>query len=420
MADARRSYDEYYRFKVVVIGDSGVGKSNLISRFTRNEFCLEYEPTVAINFANLALQLEGRLIKVEIWDIAGSERFREIRRSYYCEAVGAVLVYDVSNPSTFDNIARWLKELRDHADPNIRISISIMLVGNKTDLKHLHVVASEDAQGYAEKEKLSYIETSALDSTNVKAAFHMIVKDIYRKILIKTLISGPEEAKFFLKKTINVSAAHRNYDHKFKVVLMGDSDVGKSNLLSRFTQNEFCSESNPTIGIDFAARRIQVEGKLIKAHIWDIAGSERFHKLRSSYCRGAVGAILVYDVSKPSTFDNLAMWLKELRDHTYPSIRIVLVGNKTDLKHLRAVATDDAHRFSEKEGLSYIETSALDATNVKAPFQMIVEDIYRTIVKKLISGPEEANGETSGTKEGKIIDVLATEESSAEKSCCSP
>ncbi|XP_078170476.1 ras-related protein RABA2a-like [Carex rostrata] len=192
---------------------------------------------------------------------------------------------------------------------------------------------------------------------------------------------------------------------------MGDSDVGKSNLLSRFIRNEFCSESNPTVGIDFANRRIQAEGKLIMAHIWDIAGSERFRALRGSYCSGADGAILVYDVSKPSTFDNLAMWLKELRDNTYPNIRIVLVGNKTDLKHLPTVATDDAHRFSENEGLSYIETSALDATNVKAPFQMIVEDIYRTIIKNPISGPEEANGETSGlTKEGKTIDVSATDE----------
>uniref|UniRef100_A0A3Q3ENT8 RAB11a, member RAS oncogene family, like n=1 Tax=Labrus bergylta TaxID=56723 RepID=A0A3Q3ENT8_9LABR len=103
------------------------------------------------------------------------------------------------------------------------------------------------------------------------------------------------------------------YDFLFKVVLIGDSGVGKSNLLSRFTRNEFNLESKSTIGVEFATRSIQVDGKTIKAQIWDTAGQERYRAITSAYYRGAVGALLVYDIAKHLTYENMERWLKELR-----------------------------------------------------------------------------------------------------------
>ena len=168
------------------------------------------------------------------------------------------------------------------------------------------------------------------------------------------------------------------YDYLFKVVLIGDSGVGKSNLLSRFTRNEFCLESKSTIGVEFATRSIQVslagrerlglrgymerhglhgclfpsyalfqvDGKTIKAQIWDTAGQERYRAITSAYYRGAVGALVVYDITKHVTYENVERWLKELRDHADSNIVIMLVGNKSDLRHLRAVITDDAQAFA--------------------------------------------------------------------------
>ncbi|KAH0620095.1 hypothetical protein JD844_014691 [Phrynosoma platyrhinos] len=173
------------------------------------------------------------------------------------------------------------------------------------------------------------------------------------------------------------------------VVLIGDSGVGKSNLLSRFTRNEFNLESKSTIGVEFATRSIQVDGKTIKAQIWDTAGQERYRAITSAYYRGAVGALLVYDIAKHLTYENVERWLKELRDHADSNIVIMLVGNKSDLRHLRAVPTDEARAHlsdpadttntdqlflfpTEKNGLSFIETSALDSTNVEAAFQTIL------------------------------------------------
>jgi Ras-related protein Rab-11A len=132
------------------------------------------------------------------------------------------------------------------------------------------------------------------------------------------------------------------------VVLIGDSGVGKSNLLSRFTRNEFNLDSKSTIGVEFATRSIQVDTKTIKAQIWDTAGQERYRAITSAYYRGAVGALLVYDISKQQTFENVTRWLKELRDHADSNIVIMLVGNKSDLRHLRAVPTEEAKAFASK------------------------------------------------------------------------
>merc|ERR1712063_217449 len=182
------------------------------------------------------------------------------------------------------------------------------------------------------------------------------------------------------------------YDYLFKVVLIGDSGVGKSNLLSRFTRNEFNLESKSTIGVEFATRSLPVDGKTIKAQIWDTAGQERYRAITSAYYRGAVGALLVYDISKQITFENVERWLNELRDHADSNIVIMLVGNKSDLKHLRAVSTEEGAQFSEKHGLSFIETSALESTNVEESFQQILKEIHG------ITGRSAANSSSTSSK----------------------
>ncbi|KAG0707901.1 GTPase [Suillus ampliporus] len=153
------------------------------------------------------------------------------------------------------------------------------------------------------------------------------------------------------------------------------------NVLSRFTRNEFNLESKSTIGVEFATCSINVDAKTVKAQIWDTAGQERYRATTPAYYRGVVGALLVYDITKHATYVNVTRWLKELRDHTDSNIVIMLVGNKSDLKHLRAVPTE-AKSFATENELSFIETSALDASNVESAFQTILTDIYRMVLSK--------------------------------------
>ncbi|KAL8158521.1 hypothetical protein V2J09_000058 [Rumex salicifolius] len=211
--------------------------------------------------------------------------------------------------------------------------------------------------------------------------------------------------------------ADDDYDYLFKMVLIGDSGVGKSNLLSRFTRNEFSLESKSTIGVEFATRSIHVDDKVVKAQIWDTAGQERYRAITSAYYRGAVGALLVYDVTRQVTFENIERWLKELRDHTDSSIVIMLVGNKADLRHLRAVSTEDATTFAENEKTFFMETSALESLNVENAFTEVLTQIYRVASKRAL----ETGDDPASVPKGQTINVGSKDDVSAVKNsgCCS-
>merc|ERR1712086_253866 len=221
----------------------------------------------------------------------------------------------------------------------------------------------------------------------------------------------------FDKKCYKMGNKDDEYDYLFKVVLIGDSGVGKSNLLSRFTRNEFNLESKSTIGVEFATRSIKVENKTIKAQIWDTAGQERYRAITSAYYRGAVGALLVYDIAKHLTYENVERWLKELRDHADANIVIMLVGNKSDLRHLRAVPTEEARDFAEKNSLSFIETSALDSTNVKNAFQNILTEIYRIVSQKQLDSADSNPGPGSNTNVVPVVPTMLDEKPKGGKCC---
>uniref|UniRef100_A0A672JZN9 Ras-related protein Rab-25-like n=1 Tax=Sinocyclocheilus grahami TaxID=75366 RepID=A0A672JZN9_SINGR len=175
------------------------------------------------------------------------------------------------------------------------------------------------------------------------------------------------------------------YNFVFKVVLIGESGVGKSNLLSRFTKNEFNHDSRTTIGVEFSTRSIQVDSITIKAQIWDTAGLERYRAITSAYYRGAVGALLVYDITKHLTYENVERWLKELYVHADPHIVVMLVGNKSDLGNVRTVPTEEAKDFAEAKGLLFMETSALESTNVESAFLEVLTAIHKKVASKEVT-----------------------------------
>lgn len=183
-----------------------------------------------------------------------------------------------------------------------------------------------------------------------------------------------------------------DYDYLFKIVLIGDSGVGKSNLLSRFTTNEFNIESKSTIGVEFATRTIEVENKKIKAQIWDTAGQERYRAITSAYYRGAVGALIVYDISKSTSYENCNHWLTELRENADDNVAVGLIGNKSDLSHLRSVPTDEAKNFALENQLLFTETSALNSENVDQAFRELITAIYQMVSKHQVDLGGDNNG----------------------------
>eukprot|EP01134_Creolimax_fragrantissima_P005593 CFRG5593T1 len=204
------------------------------------------------------------------------------------------------------------------------------------------------------------------------------------------------------------------YDYLFKIVLIGDSGVGKSNLLSRFTRNQFSLETKSTIGVEFATRSVEIDGKIIKAQIWDTAGQERYRAITSAYYRGAVGALLVYDIVKHRTYENVQRWLMELRNHADSDIVIMLVGNKSDLKHMRSVAEEDSQAYATEENLRFIETSALEATNVEDAFVNTLQEIYRIVSAKGLEEPTDTGKPDTIT----VAPSNESEQQSEKKGCC--
>ncbi|KAI8053166.1 GTP-binding protein ypt1 [Gilbertella persicaria] len=165
------------------------------------------------------------------------------------------------------------------------------------------------------------------------------------------------------------------YDYLFKLLLIGDSGVGKSCLLLRFADDTYTESYISTIGVDFKIRTIELEGKTVKLQIWDTAGQERFRTITSSYYRGAHGIIVVYDVTDEDSFNNVKQWLQEIDRYAAEGVNKLLVGNKSDLVDKKVVNTEQATEFAESLKIPLLETSAKDATNVEQAFLTMAKQI---------------------------------------------
>ncbi|KQK08318.1 ras-related protein RIC1 [Brachypodium distachyon] len=165
------------------------------------------------------------------------------------------------------------------------------------------------------------------------------------------------------------------YDYLFKLLLIGDSGVGKSCLLLRFADDSYLESYISTIGVDFKIRTVEQDGKTIKLQIWDTAGQERFRTITSSYYRGAHGIIVVYDVTDQESFNNVKQWLNEIDRYASENVNKLLVGNKCDLAESRVVSYEAGKALADEIGIPFLETSAKDATNVEKAFMTMAAEI---------------------------------------------
>jgi small GTP-binding protein len=202
-------------------------------------------------------------------------------------------------------------------------------------------------------------------------------------------------------------------DFLVKLILVGDSGVGKTNLLTRFTRDEFASDSKATVGVEFATKTLRIDERVVRAQVWDTAGHERYRAITAAYYRGAVGALLVYDVTAPATFEALPRWLAELRANVDGEALIVVVGNKADLPE-RAVAREDGLRFSQRERLPFVEASARTAANVADLFALVV----RHAVERAAARGTDADSMATALVRRRPLVIAPAPEALAARRCC--
>ena len=200
-------------------------------------------------------------------------------------------------------------------------------------------------------------------------------------------------------------------DYKLKVVIVGDSGVGKSNLIKRFTTNEFLANSKATVGVEFLSKSYKINDKIFKIEMWDTAGQERYKSITSAYYKGAKGALVVYDTTSAQSFENVDKWYNEIKEKTGKDIKLILIGNKIDLAEQKVVNTDEALAKAKTWGIPLMETSAKSAVNVKEAFHDLLKEMYLEMNKNL-QNVENKNLENNN---GVQLDV---NEQKKKKGCC--
>ena len=202
---------------------------------------------------------------------------------------------------------------------------------------------------------------------------------------------------------------NKEYDLLFKLILIGDSYVGKSNILLKYLKNQFNENSKTTIGVEFGTKNIIINNKRIKIQIWDTAGQERYRSITSAYYKGTKGALIVYDITRKNTFDNIDKWITDLKLNGDKNICIIILGNKSDLIDKREINKNDGIKKAEMYKTAFLETSALNGDNISKAFDELIEQIV--INNKNIFQDDNENEIDKGVN-------LNDEKNNNKKKCC--
>ena len=204
-----------------------------------------------------------------------------------------------------------------------------------------------------------------------------------------------------------------NYELMVKVVIVGDSGVGKTNIMSKYLKNEFHEDSKATVGVEFGSKQFNIQGHQVKAQIWDTAGQERYKAITSAYYKGAKGAFIVYDISRKNTFDSISRWVSDITATADKKITLILIGNKSDLEDQRQVTKEQGEEKAKEFGLAFLEASASSGDNLEKAFSLMINEVYKKC-------QEDINAETDDNvvDQGKDITLNKPAGKTEKKKCC--
>ncbi|KAJ5072769.1 small gtp binding protein rab8 [Anaeramoeba ignava] len=545
MQNKKEKEEEKYDFmlNILLIGDYGVGKTNIVMRYSDNEFGNFPDTISQVEFKTKKIEIGGKIIKLELRDSSGQERVTQIGQSYYKGVHGIFLVYDITNKDSFRNIkTRWFYDIRKYANENVQI----ILIGNKNDLEEKRIISKEEGKEFADKLEIPFYEISAKNNINIDDIFYHLTTNIlenidennqlqprikdtiqndfkqlferkelcdfeiefnillewiyFGKVLYSNLsilkewknklsniceIEFKRGTKSFLKDLeilmnseetkdfqiisnnqiikvhkiilltrselyrgmfINVTEDKTNQVHEYsnkqletiqslihffytdelpkieKSIIYeelkecvdyfqlnskrliqiiqkiekeienqnqiqiqnqkksGDYKVGKTQMLSRFCDNQFTDEYKETIGVDLKMEIIEIEGKTIQLQIWDVAGQDDFRSIIPMYFRGAKGVLLVYDITNQNSFNNIkTRWIEDIKKNLNKTLQMILIGNKNDLEEKRIISKEKGKEFADKLQIPFYEVSAKNNINIDDAFFHLATNILENI-----------------------------------------
>ena len=204
-----------------------------------------------------------------------------------------------------------------------------------------------------------------------------------------------------------------NYDLLYKIIIIGDTCVGKSNILSRYIKDEFREDSKSTVGVELGTKFVKIKETGAKVQIWDTAGQERYRSITSSYYKGSHGCFIVYDITNEKTFENIEKWLEQARKEAGKDVSVILVGNKCDLEDSRKVTKEQAEEKAKTLNIPFFETSALSKVNIDEIFTALLNNIYERT-----GGKNEDEDDIEIIKENDKAVSLTKDETPKKEGCC--
>ena len=211
-------------------------------------------------------------------------------------------------------------------------------------------------------------------------------------------------------------ADSEEYEMMIKVILIGDSGVGKTNIMSKFLKNQFLEDSKATVGVEFGSKLFIQQGHKIKAQIWDTAGQEKYKSITSAYYKGSKGALVIYDITQKETFANIEKWVNDLKCKGDPKITIIIIGNKSDLEEKRQISKEQGEEKAKSFGCAFLETSAFSGDNIEKAFEMMVKEIYDKFTSDIGGDDEE---ELDSNEKGEDLKLeKVNPDNNEKKKCC--
>lgn len=359
--------------KLVIFGEKGVGKTSLVNRMANHEFQQDLPSSYFIVKSQICVH-EDNLppFHLSVYEMQIDDNILFINKKVIFNSSCIVFMFDLTKEETYDKLKLLIKAI---VNIDKHSKIPKLLIGNKLDEEENRVVAGYEAKSLIDDDPsfLQYIDISMQTSEGYDELIHMIYKSFQRKPNEEYPNERIEE---FREWSSNSIPPYNPSAFVYKIIIIGDSEVGKTAFLNRSIKKEYSPATKKTVGIKDDCKYIQIGCLDIKIHIWDTAGLEKFNSLPKKYFQQADGVILMFDLTREESLKNTEEWLKDIHEYSKSDVVVYLVGNKCDMINERKISQDKGNSYAFLQGIKYTEISCKYDMNVKETLYAVVWDIY--------------------------------------------